>query len=63
MKGKIRNLVSRTISRPGCRVYVGNPKFPHYRRLGICIIHVSGDLYRKQAQEKGLGGEVLCAIS
>jgi small subunit ribosomal protein S8 len=32
--------------------------------LGICIVSTSqGVLTGKQAQEKGLGGEVLCAIS
>ncbi len=53
------------ISRPGCRVYVGKSEIPPIiGGLGICIMSTSqGILTGKQAQEKGLGGEVLCAIS
>ena len=53
------------ISRPGCRVYAGKDDIPRVLDgLGICIISTShGVLTGKQAQEKGLGGEVLCAVS
>jgi small subunit ribosomal protein S8 len=53
------------ISRPGCRVYVGKSEVPPIiGGLGICIMSTSqGILTGKQAEEKGLGGEVLCAIS
>ena len=53
------------ISRPGCRVYAGRDDIPRVLDgLGICIISTShGVLTGKQAQEKGLGGEVLCAVS
>jgi len=53
------------VSRPGCRVYVGKSEIPSViGGLGICIMSTSqGILTGKQAQEKGLGGEVLCAIS
>jgi small subunit ribosomal protein S8 len=53
------------ISRPGCRVYVGKSEIPSIiGGMGICIMSTSqGILTGKQAQEKGLGGEVLCAIS
>lgn len=53
------------VSRPGCRVYVGKYEIPSViGGLGICIMSTSqGILTGKQAQEKGLGGEVLCAIS
>ena len=53
------------ISRPGCRVYVGKSEIPSIiGGMGICIMSTSqGILTGKQAQEKGLGGEVLCAVS
>jgi small subunit ribosomal protein S8 len=53
------------ISRPGCRVYAAKSEIPSVLEgLGICIVSTSqGILTGKQAQEKGLGGEVLCAIS
>jgi small subunit ribosomal protein S8 len=52
------------ISRPGCRVYAGRSNIPSVLGgLGICILSTSqGVLTGKQAQEKGLGGEVLCTI-
>jgi small subunit ribosomal protein S8 len=52
------------ISRPGCRVYAGRSDIPSVLGgLGICILSTSqGVLTGKQAQEKGLGGEVLCTI-
>ncbi len=53
------------ISRPGCRVYVGKSDIPSIiGGLGICIVSTSQGIFTgKQAQEKGLGGEVLCAVS
>jgi small subunit ribosomal protein S8 len=53
------------ISRPGCRVYAGKDEIPSILGgLGICIISTShGVLTGKHAKEKGLGGEVLCAVS
>lgn len=53
------------ISRPGCRVYRGKSEIPSVLGgLGICIVSTSQGLFTgKQAQEKGLGGEILCAIS
>lgn len=53
------------ISRPGCRVFARKAEVPSVLGgLGICIVSTSqGVLTGKQAQEKGLGGEVLCTIS
>jgi small subunit ribosomal protein S8 len=53
------------ISRPGCRVYTRKSEIPSVLGgLGISILSTSqGILTGKQAQEKGLGGEVLCTIS
>ena len=53
------------VSRPGCRVYVGKSDTPSViGGLGICILSTSQGIFTgKQAQEKGLGGEVLCAVS
>ena len=53
------------ISRPGCRVYAGKSDIPSVLGgLGICILSTSrGILTGKQAQDKGVGGEVLCYIS
>ncbi len=53
------------VSRPGCRVYAHKSEIPSVLGgLGICIVSTSqGILTGKQAQEKGLGGEVLCTIS
>ncbi len=53
------------VSRPGCRVYSGKGEIPSVLGgMGICIVSTSqGVLTGKQAREKGLGGEVLCAIS
>lgn len=53
------------VSRPGCRVYVGKSDIPSIiGGLGICIVSTSQGIFTgKQAQEKGLGGEVLCSIS
>jgi small subunit ribosomal protein S8 len=53
------------VSRPGCRVYAGKSEIPAVLGgLGLCILSTSqGLLTGSQAQERGLGGEVLCAIS
>jgi len=53
------------ISRPGCRVYARKTEIPSVLGgLGISILSTSqGILTGKQAQEKGLGGEVLCTVS
>ena len=53
------------VSRPGCRVYSSKGEIPEVLGgMGICIVSTSqGVLTGKQAREKGLGGEVLCAIS
>jgi small subunit ribosomal protein S8 len=53
------------VSRPGCRVYARKSEIPSVLGgLGVCILSTSQGLFTgKQAQEKGLGGEVLCTIS
>jgi len=53
------------VSRPGCRVYANKNEIPSVLGgLGICILSTSQGVFTgKQAQEKGLGGEVLCTIS
>lgn len=53
------------VSRPGCRVYANKGEIPSVLGgLGICIMSTSqGICTGKQAQDKGLGGEVLCAVS
>ncbi|MBZ5499596.1 MAG: 30S ribosomal protein S8 [Acidobacteriia bacterium] len=53
------------VSRPGCRVYADKSRIPTVQGgMGVCVISTSrGLLTGKQAQEKGLGGEVLCTIS
>ncbi len=53
------------VSRPGCRVYADKNEIPSVLGgLGICILSTSKGIYTgKQAQEKGLGGEVLCTVS
>ena len=53
------------VSRPGCRVYADKSRIPTVLGgMGVCVISTShGLLSGKQAQEKGLGGEVLCTIS
>jgi small subunit ribosomal protein S8 len=53
------------VSRPGCRVYAGKSDIPDVLGgIGVCIVSTSqGLLTGRQAQEKGLGGEVLCTIS
>lgn len=53
------------VSRPGCRVYAGKSEIPKVLGgLGLCILSTSqGILTGRQAEEKGLGGEVLCSVS
>jgi small subunit ribosomal protein S8 len=53
------------VSRPGCRVFAGKTEIPSVLGgLGICIVSTSQGVFTgKQAQEKGLGGEVLCTVS
>jgi len=53
------------VSRPGCRVYADKNRIPTVLGgMGVCIVSTSRGLFTgKQAQEKGLGGEVLCMIS
>ncbi len=53
------------VSRPGCRVYADKSNIPSVLGgLGVCIVSTSQGVFTgKQAQEKGLGGEVLCTIS
>jgi small subunit ribosomal protein S8 len=53
------------VSRPGCRVYARKSSIPQVLDgIGICILSTSQGLVTgKQAVERGLGGEVLCAIS
>jgi len=53
------------VSRPGCRVYARKSTIPSVLGgMGICILSTSqGLLTGRQAQERGLGGEVLCTIS
>ena len=53
------------VSRPGCRVYARKSEIPAVLGgMGISILSTSQGIFTgKQAQEKGLGGEVLCTIS
>jgi len=53
------------VSKPGCRVYARKSTIPAVMGgMGICILSTSqGLLTGKRAQEKGLGGEVLCTVS
>jgi len=52
------------VSRPGRRLYVKNDKVPNVRSgLGFSILSTShGIMGSKQANEKKLGGELLCTI-
>ena len=64
--GKIPVIGSLTrVSRPGCRVYARKSTIPSVLGgMGICILSTSQGLFTgRQAQERGLGGEVLCTIS
>ncbi|MBG0777208.1 MAG: 30S ribosomal protein S8 [Desulfovibrionaceae bacterium] len=52
------------ISKPGRRVYVGSSDIPRVQNgLGICILSTSqGILDGTSAQDKRVGGEILCEI-
>ncbi|MGD9675497.1 MAG: 30S ribosomal protein S8 [Candidatus Bipolaricaulia bacterium] len=52
------------VSRPSRRVYVAKDEIPHpLGGMGICIVSTSqGVLSGRDAQERGVGGEVLCEI-
>jgi len=52
------------ISRPGCRVYVGNHEIPRVLGgLGINILTTpKGVMTGRQARKEGVGGEVLCEV-
>lgn len=53
------------VSRPGCRVYANKSRIPTVLGgMGVCVVSTSQGLFSgRQAQEKGLGGEVLCMVS
>lgn len=59
-----RDIELKRISKPGQRIYVNSDKIPHVLNgLGIAIISTSqGVMTGAAAQEKGLGGEVLCEV-
>ena len=52
------------MSKPSRRVYVGKEEIPKpVGGLGICIVSTSqGILSGREAQEQGIGGEVLCEV-
>ena len=52
------------VSKPSRRVYVGREEIPQpVGGLGICIVSTSqGVLSGREAQERGIGGEVLCKV-
>ena len=52
------------ISRPGCRVYVGNNEIPRVLGgLGINILTTpKGVMTGRQARREGVGGEILCEV-
>ncbi len=52
------------VSRPGLRDYTGSANLPKNRAgLGIAILSTNkGLMTNKQAQEVGIGGEVLCTV-
>lgn len=64
VKGKATIAGLKKISKPGRRVYVGATDIPRVQNgLGICIMSTSsGILEGSQAQDKNVGGEVLCEI-
>ena len=63
-KGKPAISGLRRVSKPGRRVYVGSSQIPRVQNgLGICILSTSGGVLDGQsAQEKKVGGELLCEI-
>ncbi len=52
------------VSRPGCRVYVGNDTIPKVMAgLGVAILSTpKGIQTGKQAKKENVGGEVLCHV-
>jgi small subunit ribosomal protein S8 len=54
----------RRISRPGCRVYVGNDRIPKVMGgMGTAILSTPRGLQTgRQAKKDNMGGEVLCHI-
>ena len=52
------------VSRPGCRVYVGQNDIPRVQGgLGINILTTArGVMTGKHARQEGVGGELLCRI-
>lgn len=54
----------RRISKPGCRVYKKSRELPVILEgMGISVVSTSqGILSNREAQTKGVGGEVLCSI-
>jgi len=54
----------RRVSRPGLRVYRKSPKIPRMvGALGVAVVSTpQGLMTGKVAQERGLGGEVLCYV-
>jgi small subunit ribosomal protein S8 len=52
------------VSRPGCRVYVGNEAIPKVLAgLGVAILSTpKGIQTGKQAKKDNMGGEVLCHV-
>lgn len=52
------------VSKPSRRVYAGKEEIPNpIGGLGICIVSTSqGILSGREAQERGIGGEVLCEV-
>jgi small subunit ribosomal protein S8 len=52
------------VSRPGCRVYVGQKDIPRVQGgLGINILTTArGVMTGKHARQEGVGGELLCRI-
>lgn len=54
----------KVVSKPSRRIYAGKEEFPKLaKRLSICIVSTSqGVLSARQAQERGIGGEILCEV-
>jgi small subunit ribosomal protein S8 len=52
------------ISKPGCRIYKKSRELPVILEgMGISVVSTSqGILSNREAQSKGVGGEVLCSI-
>ena len=52
------------VSRPGCRVYVGNGEIPKVLGgLGVNILTTpKGVMTGRTARQEGVGGEVLCQV-